>query len=138
MCVLSLCQSAPAIRRGLTQQIRQSRFNVLLTTYEYVIKDRATLAKVYKMYMCTCTFTCTCTCIRAFIVQSLTIDQKSLHGKPAWKACMETRPDCPLSVLFTDMYSTYKGLSPCVYTYVGIVHVYTMYMYMYMYMCTCN
>ena len=34
------------MRRSLTQQIRQSRFNVLLTTYEYVIKDRATLAKV--------------------------------------------------------------------------------------------
>lgn len=26
--------------------IRQGRFNVLLTTYEYVIKDKATLAKV--------------------------------------------------------------------------------------------
>ncbi len=30
----------------MSNQIRQGRFNVLLTTYEYVIKDRATLAKV--------------------------------------------------------------------------------------------
>jgi SWI/SNF-related matrix-associated actin-dependent regulator of chromatin subfamily A protein 2/4 len=44
-------KGAPAGRRLLTQQIRQSRFNVLLTTYEYVIKDRATLAKVRWKYM---------------------------------------------------------------------------------------
>ena len=30
----------------MSSQIRQGRFNVLLTTYEYVIKDKATLAKV--------------------------------------------------------------------------------------------
>ena len=34
------------MRRGLSAQIRQGRFNVLLTTYEYVMKDKATLAKV--------------------------------------------------------------------------------------------
>ena len=30
----------------MSTQIRQGRFNVLLTTYEYVIKDKATLSKV--------------------------------------------------------------------------------------------
>ena len=35
------------MRRGLSAQIRQGRFNVLLTTYEYVMKDKATLAKVW-------------------------------------------------------------------------------------------
>ena len=30
----------------MVNQIRQGRFNVLLTTYEYVIKDKSTLAKV--------------------------------------------------------------------------------------------
>ena len=34
------------MRRSLSFQIRQNRFNVLLTTYEYVMKDRAQLAKV--------------------------------------------------------------------------------------------
>jgi SNF2 family DNA or RNA helicase len=32
--------------RSLSAQIRQGRFNVLLTTYEYVMKDKSTLAKV--------------------------------------------------------------------------------------------
>lgn len=44
-------KGAPVVRRSLTQRIRQSRFNVLLTTYEYVIKDRATLAKIRWKYM---------------------------------------------------------------------------------------
>ena len=34
------------MRRGLSNQIRQGRFNVLMTTYEYVMKDKSTLAKV--------------------------------------------------------------------------------------------
>ena len=38
------------MRRGLSAQIRQGRFNVLLTTYEYVMKDKATLAKVWIEY----------------------------------------------------------------------------------------
>ncbi|KAJ1727639.1 ATP-dependent DNA helicase Snf21, partial [Coemansia biformis] len=36
----------PAQRRGLQQQIRRHDFQVLLTTYEYIIKDRPILAKI--------------------------------------------------------------------------------------------
>ncbi len=43
---IHLVQGSPPVRRGMSNQIRQGRFNVLLTTYEYVIKDKATLAKV--------------------------------------------------------------------------------------------
>lgn len=39
-------QGSPPVRRGMSNQIKQGRFNVLMTTYEYVIKDKATLAKV--------------------------------------------------------------------------------------------
>lgn len=34
------------MRRALQSQIRGTKFNVLLTTYEYVIKDKAVLAKI--------------------------------------------------------------------------------------------
>jgi len=41
----------PNARKSLAYQIRQGKFNVLLTTYEYVIKDKAVLSKVwYNMY----------------------------------------------------------------------------------------
>ncbi len=43
-------KGSPAVRRGLGSQIRQGRFNVLLTTYEYVIRDKATLAKVSEQW----------------------------------------------------------------------------------------
>lgn len=39
-------KGSPAIRRRLQEQIKSTKFNVLLTTYEYVIKDKALLAKV--------------------------------------------------------------------------------------------
>lgn len=34
------------LRRGLVPQLRSGKFNVLLTTYEYIIKDKHILAKV--------------------------------------------------------------------------------------------
>lgn len=34
------------LRRGLVPQLRSGKFNVLLTTYEYIIKDKNILAKV--------------------------------------------------------------------------------------------
>jgi SWI/SNF-related matrix-associated actin-dependent regulator of chromatin subfamily A protein 2/4 len=41
-------KGSPAMRRTLQSQMRSTKFNVLLTTYEYVIKDKAVLAKVTK------------------------------------------------------------------------------------------
>lgn len=41
------CQGSPNCRRSLGNQIRTGKFNVVLTTYEYVMKDKAVLAKVY-------------------------------------------------------------------------------------------
>ena len=39
-------KGSPAVRKALAAQLRGGKFNVLLTTYEYVIKDKSTLAKV--------------------------------------------------------------------------------------------
>lgn len=39
------------MRRTLQTQMRSSKFNVLLTTYEYVIKDKSVLAKVNLIYL---------------------------------------------------------------------------------------
>lgn len=39
-------KGSPGMRRTLQGQMRATKFNVLLTTYEYVIKDKAVLAKV--------------------------------------------------------------------------------------------
>lgn len=39
-------KGTPALRRGLVPQLRSGKFNVLLTTYEYIIKDKQILAKV--------------------------------------------------------------------------------------------
>ena len=39
-------KGAPQVRRVLASQLRGMKFNVLLTTYEYVMKDKAVLAKV--------------------------------------------------------------------------------------------
>lgn len=39
-------KGSPAMRRTIQSQMRATKFNVLLTTYEYIIKDKAVLAKV--------------------------------------------------------------------------------------------
>lgn len=39
-------KGSPAGRRAIQSQMRATKFNVLLTTYEYVIKDKGVLAKV--------------------------------------------------------------------------------------------
>jgi SWI/SNF-related matrix-associated actin-dependent regulator of chromatin subfamily A protein 2/4 len=44
-------KGAPNQRRQFHSQIKSSRFNVLLTTYEYVMKDRGVLSKVKWVYM---------------------------------------------------------------------------------------
>lgn len=46
-------QGTPAMRRSLVPQLRSGKFNVLLTTYEYIIKDKHILAKVcLKKFFC--------------------------------------------------------------------------------------
>lgn len=42
-------KGSPGMRRTLQGQMRATKFNVLLTTYEYVIKDKAVLAKVWQI-----------------------------------------------------------------------------------------
>lgn len=44
-------KGSPQSRRLVQTQMRSTKFNVLLTTYEYVIKDKAVLAKVHWKYM---------------------------------------------------------------------------------------
>ncbi|XP_050674085.1 ATP-dependent helicase brm isoform X2 [Leptidea sinapis] len=44
-------KGSPQSRRLVQSQMRSTKFNVLLTTYEYVIKDKAVLAKVPWKYM---------------------------------------------------------------------------------------
>ena len=39
-------KGSPPVRKQLSNQLKGGKFNVLLTTYEYVIKDKATLSKV--------------------------------------------------------------------------------------------
>ena len=39
-------KGSPQHRRTVQSQMRASKFNVLVTTYEYVIKDKAVLSKV--------------------------------------------------------------------------------------------
>ena len=41
-------KGSPATRRSVQVQLRHSKFNVLVTTYEYIIKDKAVLSKVRK------------------------------------------------------------------------------------------
>lgn len=43
---MSSLQGSPAARRAFVPQLRSGKFNVLLTTYEYIIKDKHILAKV--------------------------------------------------------------------------------------------
>lgn len=44
-------KGSPQFRRQIQHQLKTSKFNVVLTTYEYVIKDKATLAKIKWKYM---------------------------------------------------------------------------------------
>ena len=41
----------PAQRRALQNEIRMNQFQVLLTTYEYIIKDRPVLSKMRWLHM---------------------------------------------------------------------------------------
>ncbi|XP_041974353.1 ATP-dependent helicase brm [Aricia agestis] len=50
VCVVSY-KGSPQSRRLVQTQMRSTKFNVLLTTYEYVIKDKGVLAKVQWKYM---------------------------------------------------------------------------------------
>ncbi|KAM7249224.1 hypothetical protein ACFE04_019451 [Oxalis oulophora] len=44
-------KGSPGARKRLQDHIKSSKFNVLLTTYEYVIKDKSILAKIHWKYM---------------------------------------------------------------------------------------
>lgn len=44
-------KGSPNMRRAIMPQLRNGKFNVLLTTYEYVIKDKSILAKIRWKYM---------------------------------------------------------------------------------------
>ncbi|XP_077981032.1 SWI/SNF-related matrix-associated actin-dependent regulator of chromatin subfamily A member 2-like [Glandiceps talaboti] len=50
--VIKICyKGSPLARRAIVGQLRSGKFNVLLTTYEYVMKDKSVLAKLRWKYM---------------------------------------------------------------------------------------
>lgn len=53
-------KGSPTTRRLLVPQLKAAKFNVLLTTYEYIIKDKAALSKVTQNIS---TYACTLQCI---------------------------------------------------------------------------
>jgi len=48
-------KGSPNMRRYTQPILKSGKFNVLVTTYEYVMKDKATLSKV-----CCCLILCIC------------------------------------------------------------------------------
>lgn len=44
-------KGVPNQRKNIQQQIKHGKFNVMLTTYEYIIKDRSFLSKIKWLYM---------------------------------------------------------------------------------------
>lgn len=50
-CQVISYKGSPAARRTIQTQMRAAKFNVLLTTYEYIIKDKGVLSKVPFKYM---------------------------------------------------------------------------------------
>ncbi|XP_043275129.1 ATP-dependent helicase brm-like isoform X2 [Venturia canescens] len=44
-------KGSPIVRRAIQAQMRTTKFNVLLTTYEYIVKDKGVLAKLQWKYM---------------------------------------------------------------------------------------
>ena len=50
-CIALGYKGSPQNRRNVQMQLRSGRFNALVTTYEYVIKDKAVLSKIRWKYM---------------------------------------------------------------------------------------
>jgi ATP-dependent helicase STH1/SNF2 len=44
-------KGSPQVRRGLQNDLRMGNFQVVLTTYEYIIKDRLILSKIKWLHM---------------------------------------------------------------------------------------